>query len=239
MSFLGYSVLAVIPARGGSKGVPRKNLRKVAGMSLIEHAGGIAKSLNWLDATIISTDDDEIAAEARSNGVDVPFMRPDYLAGDAALSVDVWQHAWLASEDYYKKRFDLSIILEPTSPMRRPTDIELTVRALIDAKKSSAATVSPTPAHYTPHKTLTVDETGTIGFYLKNGSNYSLRQAIPQYYHRNGICYAATRANVIENKMIIEKDSIAVIIDRPIVNIDTFFDLEYANWLYERYKRKY
>lgn len=234
MSIAGLNIYAVIPARGGSKGIPRKNLRQVAGLSLIARAAKVAKALPWLDAAIISTDDPEMAAEGRLHGLDVPFMRPASLAGDKALGVDVWQHAWLACEEYYGKHFDLSVKLEPTSPLRRPEDVESTVRALIENNQPAAATVSPTPAHYAPHKTLTINESGTIGFYLKEGAKYSLRQGIPQYYHRNGICYAATRKQVVDNRMIIDQEAVAVVIDRPVVNIDEIFDLELAAWLLKK-----
>jgi CMP-N,N'-diacetyllegionaminic acid synthase len=236
MSFDGFNILAVVPARGGSKGIPRKNLQLVGGLSLVARAAGVARSLDWLDAAVISTDDPEMAEEGRRYGLDVPFMRPAELAGDKSLGIDVWRHAWLASEEHYGKRFDISVKLEPTSPLRRPEDVERTVRKLIDGGHPAAATVSPTPAHYSPHKTLTVSDDGIIGFYLADGAAFSLRQGIPQYYHRNGICYAAVRAHVVDRRMIIDQDAAAVIIERPVVNIDEALELELAAWLLEREK---
>lgn len=203
-------------------------------MSLIARAAKVASALPWLDAAIISTDDSEMGAEGRLHGLEFLAMRPDSLAGDKALGVDVWKHSWLACEEYYGRKFDLSVKLEPSSPLRRPEDVERTVRALIKNKAMAAATISPTPAHYSPHKTLTINESGTIGFYLEEGAEYSLRQSIPQYYHRNGICYAATREQVVTRRMIIEKETVAVVIDRPVVNIDEIFDLELAAHLLEK-----
>jgi CMP-N,N'-diacetyllegionaminic acid synthase len=202
----------------------------------VARAAGVARSLDWLDAAVISTDDPEMAEEGRRYGLDVPFMRPAELAGDKSLGIDVWRHAWLASEEHYGKRFDISVKLEPTSPLRRPEDVERTVRKLIDGGHPAAATVSPTPAHYSPHKTLTVSDDGIIGFYLADGAAFSLRQGIPQYYHRNGICYAAVRAHVVDRRMIIDQDAAAVIIERPVVNIDEALELELAAWLLEREK---
>jgi len=227
-------VVAIIPARGGSKSIPRKNLKQVGGHSLVARAARVLKTLDWIDVAIISTDDEEIAEEARSHGLDVPFMRPPELSGDTANSMDMWSHAWEHCEQHYNKCFDLSILLEPTSPLRRPEDIELTLRTLVEGGHRAAATVSPTPAHYTPHKTLTIDSNGIIGFYLQDGQNYSLRQAIPDYYHRNGICYAVTRRTLLEDGHILEDDCAAVIIERPVVNIDEPFDLELAEWLLSR-----
>lgn len=229
-NFENYKILAVVPARGGSKGIPRKNLQKVGGLSLIARAAEIIKSINIIDKAIISTDDLEIAEEAFKNGLEVPFIRPQHLSNDTALSVDVWQHAWLFAEDFYNTVFDISILLEPTSPLRRVEDIYLTLDKITIEGYSAAATISKTPGHYTPHKTLKLEEDGTIGFYLNDGNKFSIRQKIPQYYHRNGVCYAATRNHLLEKKMIIDKNAAAVILDRPLINIDEPIDLELAEW---------
>jgi CMP-N-acetylneuraminic acid synthetase len=148
----------------------------------------------------------------------------------------MWRHAWLAAEKHYGKRFDLSVLLEPTSPLRRPEDVERTVRALIQAGAPAAATVSPTPAHYTPHKALRINENGVIDFYLEGGAKHSLRQGIPAYYHRNGLCYAVTREHLVDHGCIIDHGAVAVVIDRPVVNIDDMFELELAEWLLAREK---
>jgi CMP-N-acetylneuraminic acid synthetase len=232
----GLTVLAVVPARGGSKSIPRKNLKTVGGVSLVGRAAQVAAALPFVDAALISTDDAEIAAEAKAHGLDAPFMRPPELSGDTATSVDMWRHAWLAAEAHYGKRFDLSVLLEPTSPLRRPQDVERTLLALIEAGAPAAATVSPMPAHYTPHKTLKINEKGEIEFYLQDGAKHSLRQGIPAYYHRNGLCYAVTRDHLVDKGCIIDRGAIAVVIDRPVVNIDDMFELELAEWLLQREK---
>ncbi len=230
----GRSVLAVVPARGGSKSIPRKNLKEIGGISLVGRAAAAARALPWIDAALISTDDHEIRDEAVRHGLDAPFMRPDELSGDTAGSIDMWRHAWLAAEEHYGRTFDISVLLEPTSPMRRPEDVERTVKTLLQTNSPAAATVSRTPAHYTPHKTLTVDEHGTIGFYLSDGARHSLRQGIPAYYHRNGLCYAVTRSHLVEHGRIIDRDAQAVVIDRHVVNIDDPFELELTEWLLNR-----
>ncbi len=237
MAFNGLSVLAVVPARGGSKGIPRKNLKEVGGTSLIGHAARVIKQLSWLDAALVSTDDAEIAQEAERQGLAVPFFRPKELAEDKAKSVGMWQHAWLSAEAHYRRRFDLSILLEPTSPLRQAADIELTVQSMLAGNFAAAATVSPSPAHGSPHKTLVMTPEKTIGFYLTDGARFSLRQDIPDYFHRNGICYAVRRDTLIERGHIIEENCAAVVIERPVVNIDTPFDLELAEWLLQRSHR--
>jgi len=230
MGFNGYSVLCVVPARGGSKSIPRKNLCKIDGVSLVGRAAIVAASLDWIDHAVLSTDDFEIAEEGKRFGLEVPFMRPVQLSGDMATSVDMWRHAWLECEKIFKQRFDISILLEPTSPLRKPVDIELTVATMIKKKHMAAATVSRTPAHFTPHKTLTIND-GCIGFYLKEGAKHSIRQTIPDYYHRNGICYAVMRQTLVDNMHILEDNCAAVVIDRPVVNIDEPFEIELAEYL--------
>jgi len=238
MAYQGLKVLAVVPARGGSKSIPRKNLRQVSGQSLLARAAQAARALPWIDRAVLSTDDEEIRLEGLRYGLEVPFMRPDYLAGDLSTSAEMWRHAWLASEEHYGLLFDMSILLEPTSPLRRPEDIERTVAALLEGNHQAAATISKAPAHFTPHKCLTVDSQGRIGFYLTDGASFSLRQKIPTYYYRNGVCYAVRRETMINGGYILEKDCAAVIINRPLVNIDEPFDLELAEFLMNRADRK-
>ena len=93
MTWAGLSVLAVVPARGGSKGIPRKNLRKVGSLSLIAWAANTVGELAWIDSAVISTDDAEMAEEGKRYGLVAPFLRPIELASDVSSSVDMWQHA--------------------------------------------------------------------------------------------------------------------------------------------------
>lgn len=234
-----YSVLVVVPARGGSKGVPRKNIQKVGGLSLVGRTAQLAVSLPWIDQTIISTDDAEIRTEAVCHGAAAPFVRPAELSGDTASSEDVWRHAWLGAEGHYGTRFDLSLLLEPTSPLRIEADLTAIVETLIAGGHASAATVSRSSAHFTPHKALTVDGDGRLGFHLANGAKFNRRQAIPgDVYHRNGLCYGATRDAIVDRGEILGADCAAVIVDRPVANIDEAFDLELAEWLLERQARQ-
>lgn len=231
MSLHDKTVLAVIPARGGSKGIPNKNMREINGKSLIAHAALCAQSLTWIDAIVLSSDDDNFCSHAKSLNIDVPFKRPAELSTDNAKSIDMWKHAWLACEEHYKKAFDISILLEPTSPLRKPEDITKAIELLIKEKSYSVATVSKTPGHYTPHKTLKLDQSGNIEPYLEDGIKYSIRQDIPDYYHRNGICYATTRESLINKNNLMQENCLALVIDRPIVNIDEEIDLKLAEVL--------
>lgn len=231
MSLQEKNILAVIPARGGSKGIPNKNMRMLQGISLIAHAAKCAQSLDCIDAIILSSDSDEYCAHAKSLNIDVPCKRPPELSTDNAKSIDMWKHAWLSAEKHYKKTFDISVLLEPTSPLRKPIDITNAINLLISENSYSVATVSKTPGHYTPHKTLKINTSGKIEPYIEGGLKYSIRQEIPDYYHRNGICYATTRESLVEKNNLMEENCTALMIDRPIVNIDEKIDLKLAEVL--------
>jgi CMP-N-acetylneuraminic acid synthetase len=234
MPWDGKTVLAVVPARGGSKGVPRKNIAEVGGMSLIARVAAVIKALPWIDRALISTDDPGFADEARRHGLEAPFLRPAELASDTAAAVDVWVHAWLAAEAQHAMRFDISLYLQPTSPFRTPAHVEATVRALVEGKRAAACTVSRVPGHFTPQKLLLRDDAGILSHYAADGGRYRNRQSIPACWYRNGYCYAALRRTVIEHRHIIEEDCVGVPVEGPVVNIDDAFELEIARWLATR-----
>jgi CMP-N-acetylneuraminic acid synthetase len=227
-------ILAVVPARGGSKAVPRKNLRKLAGLSLIARAARVIGELRWVDHAIISTDDPDMAEEGRRHGLDVPFTRPAALASDSASGPDVLHHAWTECERHYGTRFDHALYLEPTSPLRRASDVEAAFRHLLSGPYQSAATVSRSPGHFTPHKCLLVDDKGLIRFYLPEGRGVHARQQIPTFYYRNGVAYAIRREPFLTKKEVIGDATAAVVIDRPLVNVDDELELEFADWLLQR-----
>lgn len=234
LSFAKHSVLAVVPARGGSKGIARKNLATVGPLSLIGWAAKTVIKLPWIDCAIVSTDDDEMAEEALRHGLDVPFMRPPGLSSDTASAIDMWRHAWLESEVHFRRRFDLSVLLQPTTPLRRAEDVERTVREMLDGGHDAAATVSAVPGHFVPEKCLRVIADGTLAFYHVAGGTFTSRQLAADYYARNGVCYAATRTSVVTNGTIVESNCKAVVIDGHVVNIDEPIELEMAEFFYQR-----
>jgi CMP-N,N'-diacetyllegionaminic acid synthase len=234
MALKGQSVLAVVPARGGSKGIPRKNLCQVGGMSLIAHAARTAGALDWIDRAVLSTDDEEMAEEGRRHGLEVPFRRPAELATDTASGVDVWCHAWRESERHYGCRFDLSVLLQPTTPLRRPEEVERTVRALVDGGHRAAATVGRVPPDFTPHRCLRLEPGGRLSFYHPEGARITRRQDFEPLYFRDGTCYAVTRETLLHDGHIIEDDCVGVVTDRYVVNIDEPFELELAEFVYQR-----
>jgi CMP-N-acetylneuraminic acid synthetase len=162
-------------------------------------------------------------------------MRPSELATDLATGLSVWRHAVEQAELDMGTRYHLSVLLQPTSPFRRPDDVEACVELLVGSDFGLVTTVSPTPAHYSPEKTMVLDTSRRVEPYLTPSGFQPTRQLIPTYYHLNGICYAALREVILERDQLIGDDAGAVVIDRPMVNIDEPFDLELAGWLWERY----
>lgn len=232
MSWDGHAVLAVVPARAGSKGIARKNLATIGDASLIAWAARTVAALPWLDAAVLSTDDAEMAEEGRRHGLDVPFMRPAELATDTAAALGMWQHAWRESEVHYARRFGISVLLQPTTPLRRPEDVERTVRTMVEGGHRAAATVSRVPGHFAPEKILIRDDRGVLHFFRADGAAHTARQSVPEYFHRNGVCYAVTRETLLDRGQIVEDDCAAVLVDGVVINIDEPFELEQARLLH-------
>jgi CMP-N-acetylneuraminic acid synthetase len=233
----GERVLAVVPARGGSVGIPRKNLATLGGMSLIARAAKVVAEVRSVTQAVLSTDDADMAEEGRRHGLGTPFMRPPELARADSSASDVLRHAWIESERSYQVRFDYALYLEPTSPLRLPADVEKSLQALIDSECDSAVTISPSPAHFTPHKCHMVGADGRLQFYLAEGRDISARQQIPPYYFRNGVAYALRREPFFRTGRIMGENTLAIVLDRPLVNIDEPFELELAEWLLSREER--
>ncbi len=186
-------VLGLIPARGGSKGVPGKNVRPLLGRSLIERAFESARASGVLDRIVLSTDDAAAAGEARRIGLEVPFLRPTEFAGDTSPMIDVAIHALrtLAEGGYAA---DVLVLLQPTSPLRTAEHIR---RALAMLEGHDAVcTVVPVPKDLCPHYLMKVGDDGFLTYFMPDGPRYTRRQDVPQAYRRDGTLFV-TRAPVI------------------------------------------
>lgn len=232
MSILGHRVFALIPARGGSKGVPRKNLADLGGRTLVAHVADVVNALEWLDAAILSTDDEEIASEGRRVGLDVPFIRPEELATDDARIAKTWMHAWEYLEQRNEITYDAAVLLEPSCPLRTPDDVFRTITALLTSGHAAAATISRTPSRWNAYKAVRTDHDGVLEPVLGTAGLESLRQKTPEHHHRNGACYAVRRSTLLDHGHVHENDCLGVPVDHTIVNIDDPEDLAYARWMY-------
>lgn len=221
-------VFGVIPARGGSKGLPGKNLKTLGPLSLIGHAIASAREATSLNRFIVSTDDETIAAEARRHGAEVPFVRPAEFATDQAGMVPVLQHAvrWLESTG---TRPDVVVTLQPTSPFRAGADIDRTVAALLDTGADSAQTL--TEAAYHPFFMSTLDGDRVVPLF-PDGHRFVRRQDAPTVYQPSGAVYATRYAVLMDDGKVLGKDNRGIVMGfEASANIDTEWDFLMAEVL--------
>ena len=223
-------VLAVVPARGGSKGVPLKNIQPVLGVPLVARVGHIVKQLPIIDRAIVSTDHPEIARIASESGLDVPFMRPEELSGDQIGDWDVLIHALLAIEKLDEVLYDIIVMLQPTSPMRKPEHVEGAILKLIQEQLDAVWTVSETDSKNHPFKQLKITENG-LEYYNPEGRKIVARQQLGRLYHRNGAAYAITRECLVTQKTIRGVRTAAFINPETMISIDTLWDFKLVNFL--------
>ena len=214
-------ILAIVPARGGSKGIKDKNLKEIAGNSLISMVGNVISDLFEVDRSITSTDSDRIASEAEKSGLSAPFRRPHQISGDRVGDYEVLLHSLLAIEDIDATEYDVVVMLQPTSPLRNAHIVRQCYMKLIDENLDAVWTVSETDSKNHPLKQLTVDKAGALNYYDPNGVDIVARQQLSKVYHRNGIAYAISRDCLINQKTIFGKRTSAIVVDGLHVSIDT------------------
>jgi CMP-N-acetylneuraminic acid synthetase len=229
----GQSVLAVVPARSGSKGIPNKNMVLLGGLSLIARAGEVLARIPWIDRRVISTDAPDYANEARVHHLDAPFLRPKELSGDTAGALETIVHALETCEQLDSRTYDLVVLAEPTSPLRTPSDVEVTVNALLNTGADTALTVSRVDTKYHPDKVLKIQD-GLLKFYTSAGRTITGRQQLASLYSRNGLCYCFRRETLISKRVLITDHTVAVVTNRPVANVDEPLDLLWAEFLLER-----
>ena len=213
-------ILVVVPARGGSKGVPRKNLRKVDGVALVARVGHLVSDLDFVDRAVVSTDDDEIAGVAEAAGLVAPFRRPASLSGDRIGDLEVLTHALETLERADGVVYDIVVMLQPTSPLRRAEHVHSVVSRLVEGGFDAVWTVGPTDLKYHPRKQLALDGDRLV-FHHPAGAEVIARQQLEPVYHRDGVAYAITRECLLVQKSILGKNASAVIVDEPMLSIDT------------------
>lgn len=177
-------ILAVIPARGGSKGIPNKNIRMLGGKPLIAHTIDAALNCPYIDYVMVSTDSLSIAEISRENGASVPFMRPTDLANDTAKTIDVLCHV---INELGEEKYDILVLLQPTSPLRDSNDISRAIEMFLDANVHSLVSVSLVNEH--PLLMRTVDENKCLMPIISFPSSTVRRQDFPSYYRINGAIY--------------------------------------------------
>ena len=223
-------ILTVIPARGGSKGIPDAFVvgeKFIGDKSIVELAAIVASKITLLDRIIVSTDSQKIADAAIKGGASAPFMRPDYLSGDQISDLEVLTHALNEMELKDSCVYDLIIMLQPTSPLRTELQVIQTIEKLIAKDFDAVWTISETDTKSHPLKQLIIDEE-TVNYYDKDGKDIIARQQLKPVYHRNGIAYAITRNCLINKKSIMGDKTGYLICEGNNISIDTESDLDFA-----------
>jgi CMP-N,N'-diacetyllegionaminic acid synthase len=223
-------VLGVVPARGGSKGVPRKNIRMLDGRPLVVHTIDAALASSLLTTLIVSTDDPEIADISVRAGAQVPFVRPTELATDLAGAIPVLQHALRSVEASGAAPFDAVMMLQPTTPFRTADDIDAAIETLRRSGADSVISVADVGGYH-PARMKYLEGDRLVDMPVCEAYENQPRQELRPVYIRNGAIYL-TRREVLLRGSLKGEDSRALIMpDERSVNIDTMGDFRYAEWL--------
>ena len=230
--------LGLIPARGGSKGIARKNLACLAGRPLIAHTIESAKRAASLDRVIVSTNDEEIAAVARNFGAEVPFMRPAELAEDATPDLPVFVHAleWLQQHEGYAPAFIAH--LRPTSPLRTPQHIDEAVSLLRDHPDADSVRSVTEPSE-SPFKMWQIEEGRLLPLLATDRENepWNLpRQALPTVYWQNACIDVIRYETIMVRRTMSGTRIVPYVMDDVVIDIDTPRDLQLAEWAMTRRK---
>jgi CMP-N-acetylneuraminic acid synthetase len=213
-------ILAIIPARGGSKRLPKKNLMDLNGKPLIAYTIEAAQNSRYIDRVILSSDDEAIIKVAKEYGCDVPFVRPKALAQDETRSIDVVTHALQTLDE----KFDDVILLQPTSPLRTTEDIDGAIEMFYNKRATSVIGVCE--MEHSPLWANTLDESMSMENFLDDKYNNSRSQDLPTYYRINGAFYMSKVASILENEtFFVKKDIYAYLMSQEdSVDIDTKLD---------------
>lgn len=231
-------VLAIIPARGGSKGIPRKNLIEVEGLPLVAHSIRHAKEARSVDRVLVSTDDEEIRAVALEHGAEVPFLRPTEIAQDQTLDLPVFEHALRLLEQTEHYRPDLVVHLRPTAPLRRPEWIDQAVNLLAaNPEADSVRSVSPPDKH--PYRIFRIDSQGYLDPIMKHehALPYLLRrQDLPPMYYYNCVIDVTRPRTILEKRSMTGERMLPFVMEADeSFDIDSPRDLEIVRLFAKRF----
>jgi len=219
--------MALIPARGGSKGIPRKNIHPFCGKSLLQWSIDVALAASCVDLVVVSTEDQEIAEVARSCGAEVPFLRPNELAGDTTPGIAPVLHAL----DQLPEVSDV-MLMQPTSPLRRVEDVEAIVGLRRKAGKESAVSVTPSDKHPAWMYRLSSEK---LLVQLVDETKATCRQQLPHVYVLNGALYLASRSFLTQERCFFSADTIGYVMPpERSLDIDTPLDLLWGEFLMQQ-----
>ena len=219
-------ILGLITARGGSKGIPGKNIKNLNGKALISYSIEAGKQAALLDKMVLSSDDEAIMEIAKQEGVEVPFKRPADLAKDDTPSIEVLRHAL----EYFERKgeiYDTVCLLQPTTPFRRENLIDEAIRTFEKGNFDSVISVREIPADYNPHWAFE-EKNGALRIATGGKTPITRRQELPKAYHRDGAVYVTKREVILSGSLLGERIGFVDTSGDPYVNIDTPADWEKA-----------
>lgn len=227
------SVIAFVFARGGSKGLSRKNLRVLGGHPLVAHSIRAAQASGIVERVMVSTEDAEIAEVAEEYGADVPWLRPPELASDAAPELLAWQHA-LAHLDTRGVDFDVFLSLPPTAPLRTPTHVVEAVQLF--ERKPCDLVITGSPARRNPtFNMVVIDSHGFVEVAMPNVESPTRRQGAPPMYDMSTVAYVADPDYLRKAKRLLSgRVRLLEVAPEHAIDIDTELDLEIAEALWQR-----
>lgn len=224
INFPGKKFLIVIPARGGSKGIKKKNIYPVNGVPLIQYTIEFAKTLKLNYELIVSTDSKVIATLSKSLGAQCPFLRPKYLSTDFIGDMSVLRHALKRAEKKVVKKFDYVIMLQPTSPVRAKKQIYAAINTIIENNYNSVLSISPVEKKYHPFKQFEL-QNGKLKPFSQKSKKIIARQQLSDSYIRNGVVYIFNRRFVLKSNYVYSDNSGYILLTEHTINIDTLTDL--------------
>jgi N-acylneuraminate cytidylyltransferase len=227
-----HSTIAIIPARGGSKGLPGKNVRLLAGLPLIAHSIRFAQLCPEIDRCVVSTDSEEIAECARGAGGEVPFLRPMNLAQDSTPMLPVLQHAIGEIELQEGKRYELVILLQPTSPFRLPEDISRALE-IIHRDNYSVGVITVSAPTFNP-RVVCVEEKNGYMEWAFDQRVYTRRQEAEPVLRINGMLYIWRRDYLMDcsvDQLYVGPHRVLVVPEERAVDIDSLYDFQVAEVL--------
>ncbi|NER12176.1 acylneuraminate cytidylyltransferase family protein [Leptobacterium flavescens] len=229
-------ILGLIPARGGSKGIPGKNIKLLRGKPLLEYTCNSVKKSKLLTQTVLSTEDPEIIAVAEKLGIEVPFVRPSELSEDASPTIGVVKHAL----EYFRERdiyFDAVCLLQLTTPFREDGLIDKAVQKFRDQDLDALVSVLKVPHEYNPHWTFKTDDSDRLVIATGEKDIISRRQELPAAYHRDGAIYI-TRSEIVLEQNSLYGSKLGYIESSPekYINLDTMNDWKRAEALISKYR---
>ncbi len=224
---MSVEILALIPARGGSKSIPRKNLRLLAGRPMITHSIDHARASRHITRVIVSTDDDEIAAVSRAAGAEVPFQRPAEYAQDQSLDFEVFHHAlrWLQAHENYQP--ELVVHLRPTGPVRQIATLDQAIELMLAHPEADALRSVSLPAQ-TPYKMWTIEDNRLRPVLTLPGVDEPYcqpRQQLPVVYWQNGY------VDIIRPRAILDQGRMAGEVILPFIIEEVIYEVDYEEEL--------